>query len=258
MPAVAACQAPATSLQPIFINGRAAAPEGDSLFAVTDPDRGVAFVDRHGRLRDSLGAAELLNPGKVQIVNNTVYVSDVENGRPRVLVFTRDGRLERRIDLDTLAGQPHQFAALPNGAIVVETPDQRLVALLDDSIYTFAVVERGPRPSLLVAADGGVLHAVPDRGITLYNGFGNTRWRIEWPWVESAYVSDVAIDSQGRVHVIVGSSSEETFTVQTLTREAGEIFRWSEPTTESTFVVSRAGQVTPAPERGHHLTGERN
>ncbi len=258
MLAVTACETSPTSLQPIFINGRAVAPEGDSLFAVTDPDRGVAFLDRRGRLQDSLGAAELMNPGKVQIVSNTVYVSDVEDGHPLVLVFSRDGRLERRIDLDTLAGQPHQFAALPDGTIVVETSDRRLVALRNDSIDTFAVVEGGSRPSLLTAADGGVLHAVPDHAITLYNSFGNTRWRIEWPWVESAYVSDVAIDSRGRVHVIVGSSSEETFTVQTLTRESGEIFRWSEPTTESTFVVNRVGQVTRAPERGRHLTGERN
>ena len=245
----AACSTPAT-LKPVFLQGRAVAADGDSLFAVTDPAAAtVVLLDRAGRVQATIGAGTLSSPRKVQLNSAAVYVSDVDSNRPLVIEFGRDGTFRRRIDLDTLARQPHQFAVLPDGAVVVETEDQRLVAVRDDSVTTFAVIEVGTRPSLLTAAGGGVLHAVPDRWITLYNSFGSIRWRVEWPWDETAFVSDLAVDHLGRLHVLAGNSVDGTFRTFTLAAESGEVFRWSVPTEQPDFVVDRFGQVEPAGER---------
>ncbi|HEX9727758.1 MAG TPA: hypothetical protein VGA37_04580 [Gemmatimonadales bacterium] len=249
--AMAACDAPVTSLQPIFLRGRAVAPAGDSLFAVTDAgSNGVVLLDARGRVRDTLGAGIVTTPRKVQLVGSLVYVSDLTAGNaPRVVALDRSDSVRRVVPLDGYGAPPHQYAVLPDGGIVFEVPDARLVVLRDDSIATFAVVEQGTRPSLTTAAGGGVLHAVPGRQITLYNGFGSIRWRIEWPWVETAFVSDIAVDAKSRVHMIVGSSREETFTVQTLALGTGEVIRWSTPGLEADFVVDRIGEVSPAKGR---------
>ncbi|MDH3495242.1 MAG: hypothetical protein OER21_00560 [Gemmatimonadota bacterium] len=244
------CGAPASTFEPIFLQGRAVEPDGDSLVAVTARAIGaIVRYDRRGRVRDTLGLGALRNPDHVQLMGDTWYVSDVENGRPIVVLLGRDGALRRTLPLAGIAATTHQFAVLPDGGIVVEGEDGRLLTLRGDSITTFAVVEVGQRPSLLLGAGGGVLHAIPDLSITLYNGFGNIRWRVEWPWVVTAFVSDVSEDSRGRVHVLVGNPGDNTFTAQTLTPATGEVIRWSVPTDVGSFVVDRLGEVLPAGAR---------
>lgn len=243
---LAACGAPASTIEPIFLAGRAVAPVGDSLFAVPDPGMGaVILYDHSGRPRDTLGLGVLQNPGRVQFVHGDAYVSDVRQGKPLVVVFAPDGTVLRTIPLDDTA-QAHQFAVLPDGALVVESRDGRLVRRHGDSVTTFAAVEVATKPSLIVGADGGVLHAVPDKTITLYNGFGHIRWRVDWPWRAAAFVADVATDDRGRIHFLVGDPDDNTFTAQTLAPGTGEVLRWSEPATAGSFVVDRLGEVTPA------------
>lgn len=244
------CDAPVASESPIFLHGNAITPVGDSLFAVADPTlAAVILLDQAARPRDTLGLGVLTNPREIQATPTSYFVSDVEDGAPVLVELGLDGALRRRVMLDSLTEQPHQFAVLPDGALVIETPDQRLIALYGDSIATFAIVDRGARPSLLRAAEGGVVHAVPDRWITLYNSFGNIRWRIEWPWLETAFVSEVAIDRLGRVHVLAGVDPDGTFNVYTLTNTTGEVYRWYEGGREPSFVVDRLGAVTAAGER---------
>lgn len=244
------CDAPATTFEPIFLQGRAVEPDGDSLFAVTAREIGaVVRYDRAGRVRDTLGRGVLRNPDHVQVTGDTWYVSDVENGRPMVVLLGRDGALRRTVPLAGVAGTTHQFAVLPDGGLVVEGEDGRLLTLRGDSLTTFAIVEVGQRPSLLLGASGGVLHAIPDLSITLYNAFGNIRWRVEWPWAASAFVSDVSEDSRGRVHVLVGAPADNSFTAQTLAPATGEVIRWSVPTDVGSFVVDRMGEVVPAGAR---------
>jgi hypothetical protein len=244
---VMGCGAPTTTYEPVFLAGRAVAPVGDSLFAATSTRvAAVIFYDRRGRPRDTLGLGVLANPGRVQVLDGSTYVSDVAQGHPLLMVFGPDGALRRTIRLDGMASQAHQFAVLPDGGVVIESRDARLLVLRGDSTATFAPVEVGTRPSLLVGADGGVLHAIPDKMITLYNGFGHIRWRIDWPWQESAFVADVASDRRGRIHFLVGDPATGTFTAQTLAPATGEVVRWSEPTSGSSFVVDRLGQVVPA------------
>jgi hypothetical protein len=222
-------------------------PAGDSMFAVTSAQAGgIVLYDRRGDVRDTLGVGILHNPDHLQLVGDAWYVSDVEQGHPVIVVLGTDGALRRRIDLEGLTNQPHQFAVLPDGGIVVESPDARLVTLRGDSVTTFAPVEVGTRPSLLLGAGGGVLHAVPDKQITLYNGFGHIRWRIEWPWAETAFVSDLSEDARGRLHVIAGVPQDNTFIAYTLALGTGEVVRWSVPATEGSFVVDRLGEVVPA------------
>jgi hypothetical protein len=245
-----ACDAPAPTFEPIFLSGRAVEPDGDSLFAVTARDAGALVVyDRVGRLRDTLGLGILHNPDHVQVVDDGWYVSDVDDGRPAVVVLARDGTLRRRVSLDGIASHAHQFAVLPDGAIVVEGSAGRLVALRGDSVTPFAVVEVGRRPSLILGAGGGVLHAIPDQTITLYNAFGNIRWRVEWPWAETAYVSDIGEDSRGRIHVIAGVTADDTFIAYSMTPGTGEVVRWSEPQREGSFVADRLGEVRAASGR---------
>jgi hypothetical protein len=244
----AGCGAPAATHEPIFLAGRAVVPAGDSLYAVTTRDPAALLLyDRAGRAVDTLGRDVLRSPDHVQAVPGGWYVSDLADGRPVIAALRGDGTLERTIPLD-LAATAHQFAVLPDGAIVVETRDGRLVALRGDSVALFAAVEIGPRPSLLLGAGGGVLHAVPDRHITLYNGFGNIRWRIDWPWASTAYISDVGQDSRGRIHAIAGVEATNTFIAYTFEEGTGEIIRWSEETKEGSFLVDWVGEIEPAGE----------
>jgi hypothetical protein len=244
---VTGCGAPTATYEPIFLAGRAVTPVGDSLFAtISIRAAAVILSDRRGHPRDTLGLGVLKNPGRVQIVNGNAYVSDVEQGHPLIAVFGPDGALRRTIPLDGTAAQAHQFAVLPDGGIVLESRDARLVVLRGDSASTFAPVEVGTRPSLVLGAGGGVLHAIPDKTITLYNGFGHIRWRIDWPWLPSAFVADVAEDSRGRIHFLVGDPETGTFTAQTLASATGEVVRWSEAAPGGSFVVDRLGEAVPA------------
>jgi hypothetical protein len=242
------CRAPA-AYEPIFLAGRAVVPAGDSLYAVTSRAAAALLVHhRAGPPVDTLGRGTLRSPDHVQLVNGTWYVSDVVDGHPAIVVLRPDGTPERTIALGDVAAYAHQFAVLPDGAIVVETRDGRLAALRGDSVATFAAVEIGPRPSLVLGAGGGVLHAVPDRHITLYNGFGRIRWRIDWPWAPTAYISDVGQDSRGRIHAIAGVEATNTFIAYTFEEGTGEIIRWSEETKEGSFLVDWVGEIEPAGE----------
>jgi hypothetical protein len=244
------CGAPTAAYEPVFLAGRAVAPVGDSLFAVVSQQAAaVILADRRGRPRDTLGLGALRNPGHVQYVAGDAYVSDVEDGRPLIAIFGPDGVLLRRLPLNATTAQAHQFAVLPDGGLVVESRDGRLLLLRGDSVDTFAPVEVGTRPSLVLGTGGGVLHAIPDKTITLYNGFGHIRWRIDWPWRETAFVADIAADSRGRIHFLVGDPQTGTFTAQTLAPSTGEVVRWSEPAPVGSFLVDRRGEVIPAGER---------
>jgi hypothetical protein len=244
------CGAPTTADEPIFLAGRAVTPVGDSLFATASGQAAAVIrYDRRGRPRDTLGLGILRIPGRVQILDGATYVSDVDGGRPLIVVFGLAGALERTIPLEGTASQAHQFAVLPDGGIVVESQDARLLVVRRDSTSTFAPVEVGARPSLVLGAAGGVLHAIPDKTITLYNGFGHIRWRVDWPWQESAFVADVSQDSRGRIHFLVGDPGTSTFTAQTLAPATGEVVRWSAPSADGSFLIDRLGEIIPAGDR---------
>lgn len=233
----------------IFADGRAVAPIGDTAmaFAVDDPPS-VLRLDLLEHGTDTVGQDILVSPVHVQAVGDELYVSDIRDGDPSIVIFDAEGNAERRIDVGEFTPTPHQFAVLPDKRIVLIGRDQQLVALAGDSLEIFALTEAGPRPSLLLGALGGVLHAVPDRAITLYNGFGNVRWRVDWPWAESAFVTDLAIDALGRLHVIAGitGTGQEQFIVYSLVPQTGEVTRWSQEGPSATFVAQRLGNVVPA------------
>lgn len=238
----AACRSPSATPVPVFVAGRPVATIGDSLFAVPASDRPVILVrDRRGNLVDTIGAGVLRDPTAVQAMVDTWYVGDRGDTGFAVQLFTADGRPVRRVALDTAVSE--QFAPLPDGRIVVEASGARLLAVGRDSVTTFALVLTGTRPSLLAAADGGVVHAVPDKTITFYNGFGHIRWRVDWPWVSTAFVSGIAVDAQSRVHLISGVGNTGTFIVYTLARASGEIVRWSVAESTATFVVNQLGAI---------------
>jgi hypothetical protein len=163
-----------------------------------------------------------------------------------VVVFSPQWEVELQLRVDTIATAAHQFAVLPDGRIVVEAPDGRLVAITEDSTETFALTDTSPRTGLVMAALGGVLHAVQDREITLYNGGGNIRWRLPWPWQEGAFVADLALDAQGRIHVLAGREGSDQFYAYSLDRNTGQVIRWSVmPGTSATFVIDRLGAIEP-------------
>ena len=241
------CDVPAATFEPIFLDGRAVAPSGDSLFAVVARDAGAIVVyGPLGHVRDTIGIGVLQNPGRIQAVGSDWYVSDVVDGDPLIVVFGHDGGVARRISLAGQTNRAHQFAVLPDNGVVVEGPDGRLVTVRGDSVETFAAVELGNRPSLIIGVDGGVLHAIPDKTITLYNGFGHIRWRVEWPWAETAFVSDIGQDSRGRIHLIAGVAQSNTFIAYSMTPGSGEVVRWSEPSAEGSFLVDRLGKIVEA------------
>jgi hypothetical protein len=242
---LAACETPGLDLEPIFVNGRAVAPSGDTLLAMTIPGSpGVMLYDRRTNSSEILGEDVLNSPAHLQWVNDHVYVSDILDGQPTILVLSPTGQVVRRVALDQSAAAAHQFAVLPDQQIVIETKDDRLMAIGDDSTRTFALTDASPRTGFLVAARGGVLHAVPDRALTLYNGLGKIRWRIDWPWHESAFVADLAVDSQGRPLVLAGQEGSDGFVVFGLDAVTGEVSRWMEGPS-STFSIRRYGEIRP-------------
>jgi hypothetical protein len=244
--AAVACDA-SPGVDPIFVEGRAVAPAGDSLIALTFSGRPEVLVRRRARLADArtLGRGTLHSPAHVQWLNGEWFVSDVDNGRPVLVVFGADGQLRRRIDAGRHTATPHQFAVLPDGRVVVEGTPGTLIVLAGDSVATFAITGQSGKTGLLLAASGGVLHAVPDKYLTLYNEFGRIRWRQDWPWASTAYIADLAVDPSGRIHAIAGVPSSGTFVVYTLSNQSGEVTRWSEPGPVATFVVEPLGEIRP-------------
>lgn len=249
--AVSACGPSRQAPQPIFVDGRAVAAVGDTLLAFTRSNLPVVLLrNAPAETVDTLGRGVLHSPLHIQFSEDRWYVSDVEAGRPSIVILSRDGRLERRLDLAPLGAVAHQFALLPDGRLVVEATDGRLLALSGDSVATFVDVRGGTKSGLLVAASGGVVHALPDKHITLYNQFGHIRWRIDWPWLESAFVTDITVDANARIHVIAGIPSERNFVVYSLSSLTGEVLRWSTPGPSASFAVDELGEIRP-------LDGER-
>ena len=252
-----ACNIPGLARDLIFLDGRAVAAAGDSVLAMSVPAvRGLLLRNRRTGKIDTLGAGQLTSPVHFQWARERWYVSDIRDGRPLIVVLSSSGVVERRIELDTIASAPHQFAVLEDGRIVVEAPDSRLIALSEDGAATlFALVQTSPRTGLLIAARGGVLHAVPDRSITLYNSLGKIRWRLDWPWSESTFVADLGIDSQGRPHIIAGQQGRPGFVAFGLSPITGEVVRWSEDGPFATFVVDKLGEIKP--DSASNWLGER-
>lgn len=244
--ALGACGPSGPAPQPIFIDGRAVTAVGDTLLAFTRSGLPVVLLlHRASGAVDTLGRGTLHSPLHIQFDNDRWYVSDVEDGRPSIAVFSRDGRVERRVELAGIGAVPHQFAVLPDHRIVVEMTDGRLVALVGDSIATFVDARGGPKTGLVAAAGGGVVQALPDKHLTLYNQFGHIRWRIDWPWAETAFVTDLTVDANGRIHVIAGIPSENNFVVFGLAATTGEVVRWSTPGPYASFAVDFLGEIRP-------------
>ncbi|UCD24880.1 MAG: hypothetical protein JSW51_02890 [Gemmatimonadota bacterium] len=240
-----ACNIAGPRAEPLFIDGRAVAVSSDSVLAMTAPGvGGVVIIDQRTGERSLIGADELNSPAHVQWNDARIYVSDVDGGRPQVVVFAASGELLERIDLGPTAAVPHQFAVLPDGQIVFETTDDRLVALRGDSLDTFALNDSSRKTGALVAARGGVLHAVPPHTITLYNGLGRIRWRIDWPWSDSTYVADLAIDSRGRPLLLASEEGSEGFVVFAFDAVNGEITMWMEGPS-ATFSTRTYGDIRP-------------
>lgn len=241
----AACGSGRSDDDPIFIDGRPVAATADSLLGMTRSGfAGLIVRNRNSGHLDTLGLGVLQEPLQVQGAGGRWYIIEPAGGRPVVRVLSHAGTEEDQVPLDSATGAP-QFAVLPDGRLVVEGRGGRLLAVHPDSITTFAETSGGPKPGLLTAADGGVLYALPDRSITLYNAFGNPRWRVDWPWHESAYVAAVAVDRNGRMHFLSGSPADSTFRIFTLSGATGEVLRWSEPGPSATFVVDHLGTILP-------------
>ena len=230
----------------VFVDGRAVAVAGDSVLAITQSgERGIVLRDRGTGAVYNRGEQALVSPHHVQEHEGRWYVSDVDNGSWHITVFSPQWEVERHVRLDSIATAPHQFAVLPDGRIVLEAPEGRLLALEGDSVTTFALTEVSTRTGLLLGALGGVLHTVPARSITLYNASGNIRWRLQWPWQENAYVADLAVDAQRRMHVLAGQEGSRLFYAYSLDRDTGQVIRWSVPGPTATFVVGRLGEIEP-------------
>lgn len=244
--AISACGGPPDSLGLVFYNGRAVTPYGDSLAGLTTQGvAGLLIYHHYAEHLDTIAWGVLQQPVHVETVNGRWFVSDVDSAGPSIKVLAHDGALLEEHSLRDIVATPHQFAVLPDARIVVETQQGSLAALRGDSLEEFALVEVGLRPSLLTGASGGVLHAIPDQHITLYNAFGHIRWRVEWPWAETAYVTDIAVDRNGRIHFIAGIPRDDTFVVYTMGREDGQILRWSEPGPYASFLVRLRGALEP-------------
>jgi hypothetical protein len=244
---LAGCGASSRGVDPVFLEGRAVAAAGDSLIAVTRAGtRGILVRPRRSGHFGELGIGALHSPAQIQWSNGEWFVSDIENGRPALVVLSPAGQIRRRIPLEHFTNTPHQFAVLPDGRIIVESPQGALVTANSDSAPIFALSERGSKTGLLVAASGGVLHAVPDRYLTLYNSFGHLRWRLDWPWVRTASVSAIAVDPQNRIHVLAGVPADSSFIVYSLSSQTGEVVTWSKPARAPTFVVDKLGTLKAA------------
>ncbi|MBI2535578.1 MAG: hypothetical protein HYW06_01095 [Gemmatimonadetes bacterium] len=255
--ALGACGPSGPAPQPIFMDGRAVTAVGDTLLAFTRSGLpAVLLRHRSSGTVDTLGRGALHSPLHIQFINDRWYVSDVEDGKPSLAVFARDGRLERRVDLARVGAVPHQFAVLPDNRIVVAMPEGRLVALQGDSATTFVDARGGPKTGLVAAASGGVVQALPDKHLTLYNQFGHIRWRIDWPWLETAFVTDLTVDANGRIHIIAGIPSENNFVVFGLAATTGEVVRWSTPGPYASFTVDFLGEIRPDTTRAAAASAE--
>jgi hypothetical protein len=187
----------------------------------------------------------LTSPRHIQEFAGQCYVSDVIDGDAVIAVFSDRWEFTGSIGIDSVASVPHQFAILPNGGIVVESVDGRLLSIYGDSITTFALVESSARNGMLVAAQGGVIHTVPGKTVTLYNEKGHVRWRQSWPWHEGAFITDLSVDANGRVHVLAGEEGSDAFYAFTLSPITGEAVRWTAASSTATFVVERLGNIRP-------------
>lgn len=243
---LSACGRRPSGIQPIFVEGRAVTMAGDTAYALTGGGRSGLWIKSllTGESRE-IGAQILKSPAHAQWFNGDWYVSDVENGKSVIVVLGADGTLKRRIPADRHTDASHQFAVLPDGRLILEGRGGKLIALQDDKESTFVVTEQSSRTGLLIAASGGVIHAIPDQYVTLYNEFGHIRWRIDWPWASTAFISDLSVDGNARVHVIAGVPSQGTFVVYTLSTQTGEAVRWSIPGRAATFTVDPLGRLEP-------------
>ncbi len=230
----------------IFVDGRAVAFAGDSLLAFTQQGSNEVFVrDRRSGQVSVHAGDHLTSPHHIQEFDGQWYVSDVIDGKAVIAVFSDRWEFTRRIGIDSVASVAHQFAILPNGAIVVESVDGRLLSIYSDSITTFALVESSTRNGMLVAAQGGIMHTVPGKTLTLYNEKGNVRWRQGWLWHDGAYVTDLSVDANGRVHLLAGEEGTNAFYAFTLSPITGEAVRWTAASRAATFVVARLGEIKP-------------
>lgn len=240
------CGDPNSQRNLVFVDGRGVAAAGDSMLAITrQGDRSITLRERRTGASYPRGTQALASPFHVQEHDGRWYVSNIEDGQEWIVVFDDEWEVVDRLRIDTLGATPHQFAVLPDGRIVLEGENAQLMAWNGDTLTTFALFEASQRSGFLVAASGGVLHAVPDRAVTLYNQNGNVRWRLPWEWEETAYVADLAVDARGRIHLLFGVPDEGSFVCFSLSTPTGEILRWSQPGPSSTFSVTRLGEIKP-------------
>jgi hypothetical protein len=223
------------------------AAAGDSVLAITrQAQSSIILRDRRTGAVYTRGAEVLHSPHHVQERDGTWYVSDVDDHGAWIVAFDAQWEVVERWRVDSVATAPHQFAVLPDGRIVVEGKNARLVAIRGDSLETFALFDPATRTGLLVAAQGGVIHAVPDRYITLYNANGNMRWRLPWQWHEEVFVNDLTVDPQSRIHMLASEGGARSrFVCFTLSPTTGEVVRWSEPGSAATFLATRLGEIMP-------------
>lgn len=242
-----ACEPGGPRWDPIFLDGRAVTASGDTVLAFTlQGETRITVRDRRTGATYTRGENALMSPYHVQEQDGRWYVSDTREDQNRIVVFSSDWEVERVIPLDGVTSTPHQFAVLPDGRVVVEAPGGQLAVVTDDGARPFADVATGTRSALLVAASGGVLHAVPGEEIALYNENGNLRVRLRpWPWDESAYLADLVVDWRGRIHALLGGDRDGSFRAFTLDRNTFEPIRWSAASATATFVVGRLGELEP-------------
>ncbi|MDH5803707.1 MAG: hypothetical protein OEZ54_00885 [Gemmatimonadota bacterium] len=243
-----ACEGPADSLGLVFLDGRAVAAMGDSLLVMTaEGVSGVLLYDIRNETLDTIAEETLNQPVHIEIGPDRWYVSDTRGASARIAVLNFDGTLDRWIELAGISRLAHQFALLPDQRIVVQSPDGQLIfaEASDDSAEVFALTDLGVRPNLMAGVAGGVFQAVQGHHMTLYNEFGNIRWRTDWPWAETAFFTDIAVDRQERIHLLAAVPNEEIFLAYTVGRTDGAIIRWSEDGTYATFTVERNGRYRP-------------
>ena len=245
--ALVGCSGIASTEDLIFVDGRAVAFAGDTLMAFTQQGANEVFVrDRRSGQISAHAGSQLTSPHHIQEFGARWYVSDITDGEAAINAFSERWEFIERVGVDSLASAAHQFAILPSGAVVLEGLDGRLISLHGDSITTFALVETtSARTGMLIAAQGGALHTVPGKTLTLYNERGNVRWRQDWPWHEGAFVTDLSVDANGRVHVLAGEEGTDVFYAFTLSPVTGEAVRWTPASSSATFVVEHLGEIKP-------------
>ncbi len=245
--ATTACGESNRTLHPIFIEGRAVETKGDTLIAMTRSGfSGLLVRNNQSRSMDTLGMGVLNSPVHLQAIDDGWLVSDSREGSWWIRVLNHVGQPMDSIGFGNELATPNQFAGLPDGRVVFEVPGGVLMETLAGVTDTFAITDENVgQTGMLVALAGGVLHAVPDKHVTLYNAFGNPRWQLEWQWRESAVFTDIAVDANGRPHMIAAVERDQHFVVYSLDVVTGEIVRWSEPGPDATFLVERLGNIKP-------------